>query len=522
MLTLLSTYGTAQMKHERNQIPMQTTGHSTTPSRASLSNIPSPLAMDPGVFYSLGMLAVEIAEEYLDEIPARPVFQPMTPAERELLLEQPLPEQGMSPEAIFDFFEQHILPHAMGHPHPRFAAWVHPAGAPIGMLAEFLAAVMNPSAAGGDHAAIYLEHCTVRWLMELIGFPAKGSAGLLVGGGSIASLYCLAVARQWAANIDGWNVRTEGVQGDHRPLTLYISEEGQSCLRKASHFLGLGEPRHIAVDAQFKMDVSALRAAVAADRHAGLRPFCVAASAGTVNTGAVDPLEELADLCNEEGLWLHIDGAYGAFGILDPNVSHLYTGLSRADSVALDPHTWLATPIECSCAMVREGPLMRETFSLVPPSLHTEPDRGCGGLLWFSEYGWQQPRRFNALKLAWVIQQAGRAGLAAHVGRHNALAQYMARLLDGTPDMERMAPVDLSIVCFRYVPEALRGDDEQLSALNQRIMEEIQVGGNAFLNGIILRGRFVLRSCALHYALTEQDVVAIIEEVRRVGAQCIA
>jgi aromatic-L-amino-acid decarboxylase len=489
-------------------------------ARTPLSDTPSPLAMDPGVFYHLGMLAVEIAAEYLDELPARPVFGPMTPAERRLLLDQPLPEYGIAPEAIFDFFEQHILPHAMGNQHPRFAAWVNPAAAPIGTLAEFLAAVMNPSAAGGDHAAIYLEHCMVRWLMELIGFPVQGSAGLLVSGGSVASLYCLAVARQWAGDIFGWNVRTEGLQGDHRPLTLYLSEEGHSCLRKASHLLGLGEPRRIAVDAQFKLDVSALHAAVRADRKAGLRPFCVIASAGTVNTGAVDPLEALAEFCTEEGLWLHVDGAYGAFGILDPTVSHLFSGLSRADSLALDPHKWLATPIECSCAIVREGSLMRETFSLVPPYLQTEPDRGFGGLPWFSEYGFQQTRRFNALKLAWVIQQAGRAGLVAHVSKHNALAQYMAQLIDAAPDLERMAPVELSIVCFRYVPEALRGDDEQLSTLNHQIMEEVQVDGEAFLNGTMLHGCFVLRSCALHYALIEQDVVAIIEEVRRVGAQC--
>ena len=245
-------------------------------------------------------------------------------------------------------------------------------------------------------------------------------------------------------------------------------------------------------------------------------------SAGTVNTGAVDPLDELADFCAEQGLWLHVDGAYGAFGILDPNVSHLYTGLERADSVALDPHKWLATPIECSCAIVRQGDLLRETFSLVPPYLRTEPEKGFGGLPWFAEYGFQQTRRFNALKLLWVIQQAGRTGLVAHVTRHNTLAQYMASLVDDVPNLELMAPVELSIVCFRYVPDSLRGDEEQLDALNKRIMEEVQAGGKAFVNGTILHGRFVLRSCALHYALTEDDVVAIIEEVCHVGARCLA
>jgi len=488
----------------------------------SSSHDPSPLEMDAETFYHLGMLAVEIATEYLEGIPEKSVFRPMTPSERQLLLYQQLPEYGRSPEALFDFFELHILPHAMGNQHPRFAAWVNPAGAPIGMLAEFLSAVMNPSAAGGDHAAIYLEHCTVRWLMELIDFPVDGSAGILVGGGSVASLYCLAVARQWAAAEGGWSMRTEGLQGNHPRLVLYISEEGHSCLRKASHLLGLGEPRIIPVDQRYKMDLHVLSEAVTADRHAGLRPFCVVASAGTVNTGAVDPLDELADFCAEHDLWLHVDGAYGAFGILDPNVSHLYTGLERADSVALDPHKWLATPIECSCAIVRQGNLLRETFSLVPPYLRTEPDKGFGGMPWFAEYGFQQTRRFNALKLLWVIQQAGRTGLVAHVIRHNIMAQYLALLVDDVPSLELMAPVELSIVCFRYVPDSLREDEDQLNALNKRIVEEVQAGGKAFLNGTILRGRFVLRSCALHYALTEDDVVAIIEEVCQVGERCLA
>ncbi len=499
---------------------MHTTNPGVTAATRSWSNTPSPLAMDPSTFYALGTLALEIATEYLAELPRQPIFQPMAAAERELLLRQPLPEHSMPLEDIFDFFECHVLPYAMGNQHPRLAAWVNPAGAPIGMLADFLAAVMNPSSAGGDHAAIYLEHCTVRWLMELVGFPIEDSVGLLVGDGSVASLYCLAAARHWAATVDGWSVREEGLQGDHAPLVLYMSKEGHICLRKASHLLGLAEPRRIPVDVRFKMDVSALRAAIAADRKAGLRPFCVVASAGTVNTGAVDPLDTLADLCAAEGLWLHVDGAYGAFGILDPSVAHLYTGLDRADSVVLDPHTWLAVPSECSCAIIRQGRLLRETFSLVCPYLRTEPDKELGGLPWFSEYGFQQTRRFNALKLAWVIQQAGRTGLVAHVVRHNALAQYMASLIDAAPDLERLAPVELAIVCFRYVPDALRGDEDGLDALNKAIIEQLQIGGKVFLNGTLLDGRFVLRSCALHYALTEADVVAILEEVRQVGARC--
>jgi aromatic-L-amino-acid decarboxylase len=500
----------------------ETTNHAFSSEALASTRDPSPLQMDGDTFYHLGLHAVELAADYLETLPDKPVYRPMSPSERHLLLHQALPEFGRSPEALLDFFEQHILPHAMGNQHPRFAAWVNPAGATIGMLAEFLAAVMNPSTAGGDHAAIYVEHCVARWLMELIDFPTEDSAGLLVGGGSVASLTCLAVARHWAAAQHGWNMREEGLQSNHPRLVLSISEEGHSCLRKASHFLGLGEPRRLPVDGSFKMKLSALREAVERDRAEGMLPFCVAASAGTVNTGAVDPLDDLADFCREQGLWLHVDGAYGAFGILDPQVSPLFAGLERADSVALDPHKWLATPIECSCAIVREGELLRETFSLVPPYLRTEPGKGFGGLPWFSEYGFQQTRRFNALKLLWVIQQAGRAGLVAHVARHNTLAQYLASLIDAAPDLERVAPVELSIVCFRYAPDSLRGEEERLDALNKQIMEEVQIGGNAFLNGTLVHSRFVLRSCALHFALTVDDVEAIVEEVRQVGERCLS
>jgi aromatic-L-amino-acid decarboxylase len=380
---------------------------------------------------------------------------------------------------------------------------------------------MNPSCAGGDHAAIYLERCTVRWLMELVGFPTEGSMGLLVSGGSMASLTCLAAARQRAVERAGGDVRAEGLQGRPSALVLYLSAEGHSCLRKAAELLGLGAQaiRTIPVDADFRMDVPALRAAIAADRAGGKQPFCVAASAGTVGSGAIDPLDELADLCAEERLWLHVDGAYGAVGVLDPAVAPLYAGLERVDSLAIDPHKWLSAPVECGCALVRDGGLLRDTFSLVPPYLRTEEGKGFGGLPWYAEYGFQQSRGFRALKLWMTLQQLGRAGVSRLVAGHNALARRLAALVDGAPDLQRAAPVTLSIVCFRYVPEAWSPDDERLDALNTAIMHEVQEGGEAFLSNAVLDGRFVLRACILHYATTEADIAALVDVVRRTGAR---
>ena len=321
--------------------------------------------------------------------------------------------QAYLPRRSSAWFAERVLPHPMGNGHPRFFGWVNSPPAPIGVLGDFLAAAMNPSAAGGDHAAIYLERCCVRWLMELVGFPTSGSMGLLLSGTSVATVTCLAAARQAAALKDGWDVREQGLQGQRTPLVLYTSEEGHSCIRKAVELLGLGSAnlRSIAVNDRFEMDLAALKEAVAADRAAGRRPFCVAATAGTVNTGAIDPLDEIADFCAAEDLWLHVDGAYGAVGVLDPELAPRFAGLARADSLAMDAHKWLSVPVECGCALVRDEKLLRDTFSVVPPYLRTEAGKGFGGLPWFSEYGPQQTRGFRALKLWMVLQHAGRDGL---------------------------------------------------------------------------------------------------------------
>jgi glutamate/tyrosine decarboxylase-like PLP-dependent enzyme len=412
----------------------------------------------------------------------------------------------------------------MGNGHPRFFGWVNSPPFAIGALAELLAAALNPSCAGGDHAAIYLERAAVRWLMELIGFPTDGSMGLLVSGGSMASLTGLAAARHRAVERVGGDVRRDGLQGDGPALVLYMSDEGHSCVRKAAELLGLGGDavRSVPVDADFRLDVAALRAAIAADRAAGRRPVCVAASAGTVGVGAIDPLAELADLCAAEDLWLHVDGAYGAVGVLDPAVAALYRGLERADSVALDPHKWLSVPVECGAALVRDGALLRRTFSLVPPYIQTEEGKGFGGLPWYSEYGFQQTRGFRALKLWMILQWLGRDGLQAHIARHNALARRLAELVDAAPELERLAPVTLSIVCFRYAPPGWPADDPRLDDLNKAIMQALQAGGEVFVTNAVVRRRFALRACILHYATTEADLAAQIEAVRQTGARLAA
>lgn len=473
-------------------------------------------------FRSLAHRAADIAADYLEQVAREPVFRPMTAEERRALLDLPLPQRAQSPESALDFARGAILSRPMGNGHPRFFGWVNSPPAPAGIVAELLAATLNPSVAGGDHAAVYLERAVLRWLMELVGVPVAGSMGLLVSGGSIANLVGLAAARHKAALDDGWNVREEGLQGGRPRLVLYMTDEGHSALRKAAEILGLGSAsvRAVPVDKDLRMDPHALRTAIAEDRAAGLRPFCVAASAGTVNSGAIDPIDRIADVCASERLWLHVDGAYGGFGAAVPSLAPLYVGLPRADSLALDPHKWLSVPMECGCAIVRDGALLRDAFSLVPPYLRTEEGKGFGGLPWFSEYGPQQTRGFRALKLWMTMLAVGREGIAARIERHVALARRLASRIGTADDLEVVAVGPLSIVCFRYAPAALRGQDERLDALNKSVMERIQAGGEAFVSGTTIRGRFALRACILHDGTSEADVDALVEIARREGVAC--
>jgi aromatic-L-amino-acid decarboxylase len=492
------------------------------------SAIPSPFAMDDLTFRNLGHQLVDILAEYLERLPLEPVYRPLPAEVKKELEAMTIPVEGMVPEDVIARFLQLVLPYGRGQNHPCFAAFVDPAASKLSMLAAFASAVTNTSGAGGNYAATYVEQAVVRWLAEIVGFPADASDGVLLGGGSDANRHCLEVARYWGASVNGWDVRAEGLHG-HPQLTMYMSAEGHSCLEKAAFTLGLGAPRKILVDDDFRMDLADLRAAIAADRGAGRRPFLVAANAGSVKTGAIDPLDDLAELCQAERLWLHVDGAYGGFGVLDPRAAPWYSGLERADSIALDPHKWLSVAIGCSCALVRDGSLLQDTYKLIPSYLSLPSGPGFAGDVWYSHRSAEQTRDTGrALKTFWNMQQAGKAGLVAHVRRHIDLARYLEEVIEASPDLELLASGPLTAVCFRYVPAAsiddrgldrlnLSIDDESLNQLNQAIMADLQVEGRAFLAGTDINGRFALRSCALHYALDEGHVREIADAVRAAG-----
>jgi glutamate/tyrosine decarboxylase-like PLP-dependent enzyme len=480
---------------------------------------PSPLALPRAEFERLGRRVVELVAEQLDGIRERPVHRPLPLDLRRRLLRLALPEDGIAPDRILDFLAAEVVPWPMGSAHPRFFAWVNSPPAPIGVLTDALASSLNSAADGAEHAGRFMLKTVTRWLAELIGYPAEDSMGLLVSGGSMANLTALAVARHWAAERDGWNVRAEGLQGGRPPLVVYASDEAHSCIRKSVELLGLGTDnlRLIPSDDQFRLPLAPLAEAIAADRAAGRRPFCVVASAGTVNTGAVDPMGPLADLAGREGLWLHVDGAYGAFGRVDPAAAPLYAGLERAGSVALDPHKWLSVPIECGAVLVRDAELQRRTFSLVPAYLDGAGAPDPDNPRWTMEYGFTLTAQVRAIKTYAVLAALGRGGVRAMIARHNALAKDLAARIDAAQDLERLAPVSLSAVCFRYVPPGRAADGADLDGLQTRIAEAINREGEAFIMTTRLRGRTALRACVLHYDNDEGDMAHLVDRTRHWG-----
>jgi glutamate/tyrosine decarboxylase-like PLP-dependent enzyme len=482
---------------------------------------PGAMTLDAEEFRRAGHAAIDVAADYLSGIRNRPVFQPMTPDQRDLLMDAALPEQGTNVDEILARFVSEVMPFPLGNGHPRFYGWVNSSPSPVGILADLLAATMNPSCAGGDHSAIYVERAAVRWLMELIGFPTDGSMGLLVSGGSMASLTCLTAARHWAAKKIGANVREDGMQGSLPAMTLYLADEGHSCMRKAAELLGIGQVglRLIPVDMNGRMIVLALESAITADLDAGKLPFCVAGSAGTAMTGAIDSLSEIADLCARYDLWFHVDGAYGALGVLDDRLTERYAGMERANSIALDPHKWLSVPVECGCALVRDGALLRDAFSLVPSYVRTEEGKGVGGLPWYSEYGFQQSRGFRALKLWMTLLYVGKDGVKAHIVRQNDLARALGAMVEADPRFELSAPVDLSIVCFRMVPEGISADDPRLNAFNQQIANAVQSSGEAFVTSGVFNSQTILHANTLNGETTIEDVRELLPVIARIAEE---
>ena len=456
----------------------------------------------------LGHRMVDDAMDYLERVRERPVWQPVPESAKEAL-RSPAPMEGKGPAAVYEDFRRDVFPHTMGNIHPRFWGWVIGTGTPFGALADMLAATMNPNIGGGDQGPNYVEVQVLSWLKEMLGYPA-GASGLLVTGGSMANFVGIAVARNAKAEMD---IAQEGIAAAPRRMTLYASTETHNSVRKAVSLLGLGRAalREIAVDGEYRIDLGALRRAIAEDRKAGFHPFCVVGNAGTVNTGAFDALSELADICKAENLWLHVDGAFGALAALAPRLKPLVRAMERADSLAFDLHKWMYMPYDVGCALVRWPEQHRATF-VSPADYLAHLTRGLpAGPVWFSEYGVQLSRGFRALKVWMSIKEHGVAKYGRLVEQNCEQAKYLASLVEEDAELALMAPVPLNIVCFRFAP---RGADEaRLDQVNEEILFALQESGTAVPSSTLLGGRFALRVCICNHRTRREDLDLLVREV---------
>ena len=459
----------------------------------------------------LGHRMVDDMMGWLETARERPVWQPVPDGVKQALRE-PLPREGQGAERAYRDFRELVLPYPMGSYHPRFWSWVIGTGTPLAMLAEMLAAGMNSNLGGGEHASAYVEEQVLAWCREMTGFPASAS-GLLVSGSSMGNLVGLAVARSARA---GFDVRRRGLAGAPARLAVYASSEAHSSIQKAVELLGLGADslRQAPVRDDFTVDVEALARMIAADRAAGLRPICIVGNAGTVNTGAVDDLPALADLAAREGLWYHVDGAFGTLAGLAPGLAPLVAGMERADSLTFDFHKWLYLPYEIGIVLVRDPQAHRNAFSLTPEYL-VHAERGLAAGVWFSDYGVQLSRAFRALK-AWMhLKEHGVEKLGRLIAQNAAQARYLASLVERSGELELMAPVPLNIVCFRYRAAGLA--EPALDALNQELLIRLQEGGVAAPSSTRLRGRLALRVAITNHRSRRDDFDAMIAEVLRIG-----
>lgn len=480
-------------------------------------------SLDPGdwaAMQALGYRMVDDMLEYTRTVGERPVWL-HAPDQIRARFEQPLPLEPQPPEDIYREFLEYVLPYPVGNNHPRFWGWVFGTGTVLGAFAEFLAAGMNTNSGDFDHhSGILVEHQVMDWLKEMMGFP-PGSSGTLTSGCSAANLIGLAVARNSRA---GYDLRREGVQQSTEMMVLYASDEIHSSVQKAVEILGLGSDalRRIPCDDHFRIDLELLQESIDGDRLEGYLPFCVVAAAGTVNTGAVDDLDGLADICASEDLWLHIDGAFGAWAKIAPRESQALKGIQRADSLAFDLHKWMYMPYEIGCVLIQHEKQHRETFSLEPAYLEKKGDgRGLssGVYPWFTDYDFQLSRAFRSLKAWMSFKEHGIRKYGRLIQQNIDQARYLGELVEAEPQLELAAPVTLNVVCFRFVIPGV--GDEALNEMNREILLELQESGIAVPSSTILNGKYYLRVGHTNHRTRREDFDILVEAVLKIGRNLI-
>ena len=493
---------------------------SNSKSESDLHRRVAPIEMSAEEFRDLGHRLVDDIAAFLATLADRPVNRDESPTEvRALMPGGALPDEGSTAGDLLAEVTPLLFEHSLLNGHPRFFGYITSSAAPLGALADLLAATINPNVGGWQLSPVAseIERQSVRWIAELLGYPSD-AGGLLVSGGNMANFHCFLAARRAKT---GEGVRARGLEEGKGRLLAYASEETHTWLQKATDLFGHGTDsiRWIPVDADLRADVGALRQQIEEDKRLGDRPFLIVGNAGTVSTGAVDPLAEMADVAEEYDLWFHADGAYGAFAVITPDAPAELAAMNRADSIAVDPHKWLYAPLEAGCVLVRDPKTLTDAFSYTPAYYRftgEEEDPRTN----FYELGLQNSRGFRALKVWLGLRQVGRSGYAEMIADDIKLARELFRLVEEEPELEAFTQ-ELSITTFRYVPSGLEPGaepvDTYLNQLNEELLARLKASGEAFLSNAEIGGTFALRVCIVNFRTSLADIEALPEIIIRHG-----
>ena len=455
---------------------------------------------------------VDDAIGHLSQVRDRHVWQEMPDTVRNFF-KSPAPMTPQPLDAVYADLRENLFPYSMGNIHPRFWGWYMGSSNFTGALGDFIAAVDGSNLGGGNTAAAMIDNQVVDWFKELMGFPEDAS-GTLTSGGSMANMVALNVARNALAGVD---VRAEGILGMPQPLRFYSSDQVHSCHQKALETIGHGAKSltEVASDDHNRMRIPALENAIAADRAKGIKPACVIATAGTTNTGAMDDLTAVAEICRREGMWFHVDGCIGAFLRLAPANKHLVDGIELADSIALDPHKWLHTPFEAGCVVVRDAKRHFDTFEMHGDYLQIQ-ERGLIAGKFLADYSFELSRGFKALKIWMSLKENGVEKFGRLIDQNIEQARYLQQLVSADQRLELVAPVDLNIVCFRYTNGI--ADEDRLREINTEIMLRVQESGIAVPSDTTLDGKHCLRVAINNHRTQRQDLELFIDTVLQFGA----
>jgi len=490
------------------------------------------LELTAGAREELGNQALEFVLKYFQDFREMTVHPQIDPTEFRRRLNVSVPVSGETGSQVIDDCAHLIAPLCRTSGHPRMFGYVQSSGTFIGAIADFIASVLNQNVTSWRSAPgpTEIEHIVINWIKEILGYD-RNATGILLSGGSMANFAAICTALRAKSGVD---INLEGLRALKKAPVIYASEAVHMSIPKAAEMLGLGRNavHLVPVKGDFTLDVAALDSAIRQDISAGKMPICAIANAGDVNTGAFDPIAEIAEVCRNHNVWCHVDGAYGGFAALAPSIRPLFDSISKVDSITLDPHKWLFAPLDAGCLLVRDPSALHRAFSHDAEYIKViGADQITGFAFW--DYGPELSRRFRALKIWMTIRQHGTAALGAAIEENIRLAKRLGEMAERADDFELLVPPGLSIACFRYAPPDLRTDlasndhagraksEEKLNKLNSDIMVKVQRGGESYISNTMINGKFALRACIVNYRTIDKDLEVLLDTIRKKAIESV-